>query len=217
MKHHLHPTLLLFAIALMALAGCEPEAPDSSSPGLLQYFADTTLTDTVHLAPDPSEGDSARKPGLGLLYSTLDSGLLSRMDFYPDSAGTEAFTHWASPLGEQTKACLLETQQHWFVFKYLLLYDEEKKKFNALIPVAQWYGGEGGQIRTESWLFDWNNEKPPKLLTRFSEHSLRLTEEGEAQDLYEDSVNLRAWEDGQFRNISLPDSSRWIEQYPVVW
>ncbi len=194
------------------LQSCRPE----EAPLLIKHFTTIELSDTLHIDSERTEEEETQPVPLSDFFSSLDSSLTGKMIYQPDTSDTELYSHWKAPVDDQFEAYLLEMRQHWFIFKYLLVYSKAEQQFTSLLPVAHFYGGEGGQIRTESWLLDWKNGQTAKILTRQSEHTLRMLEE-EVEDIYEERVMLQQWEQGQFQEMQVQDSSSWIEKFPVEW
>jgi len=192
--------------------------PVSIPPALLSYFTPVSPSDTLHFffENDPSPSNAKEIP-LPILYEALDSTLHREIGY--DSEGTEitAWAHNLFPIDEHYDAALLEIQEFWYEFKYLLLFSKASNQFTGIIPVNEFYGGDGGQIRSESWLFF---ENTPKLLTRFSEHYLDMSAVGaggDPKDLYAESVRLQEWQGSDFIDVPVRDSSRWIKDFVVKW
>jgi|GEM_PF-531028 len=202
----------VFLILTLQLQGCQSTEP----PALVEHFTTIELSDTLHIDSERTEEEETQPVPLSDFFSSLDSSLIGEMIYQPDTTDTELYSHWKAPVDDQFEAYLLEMRQHWFVFKYLLVYSKAEQQFTSLLPVAHFYGGEGGQIRTESWLLDWKNGQTAKILTRQSEHTLRMLEE-EVEDIYEERVMLQQWQQGQFQEMQVQDSSSWIEKFPIEW
>lgn len=214
-RKHWMPIRLLATVLIVPafyLNSCQPLDP----PVLIKHFTTIAPTDTLHISPDNVEGERVQPIPLADFFASLDSSLIEEMIYPPDTTEVELYGHWKAPINDQFEAYLMEVQQHWFVFKYLLVYSKAEQQFTSLLPVAHFYGGEGGQIRTESWLFDWKSKKTAKILTRESEHTLRMLED-EVKDTYEESVMLQQWQQGQFQKMQVQDSNAWIEKFPVEW
>ena len=190
---------------------------NQKKPAIAGYFQLLAPADTVLVTLEVPEERSWRQSiDPRLLLAELDSALLRRMIYPLDTFDTEAYGHWCMPVDVENEICLLEIRQSWYAFRYLLLLSEKEGRFTGLIPAAQFYGGDGSQIRTESRLFDWGKAEGPKMLLRQAYHTVRFTD-GEAADLYEESAQLFQWMGKGFREISLQDSGRWRKAYPVKW
>jgi hypothetical protein len=202
----------LLAITIFYFQSCQSNQP----PALVEHFTPITFSDTIHVSPDSVEQQQAENIPLSDFFAALDSSLLNQFIYPPDTLDMQVYGHWRLPIDETFDACLLEVQQSWFVFKYLLMYSNAAQQFTDLLLAAQFYGGEGGQVRIESWLFDWGDEDTPQILSRISEHALIMSE-GEMKDTYEESVELRQWQQGAFQEMPVQDSNRWIQAYPIEW
>ncbi|GJM35942.1 MAG: hypothetical protein DHS20C18_49430 [Saprospiraceae bacterium] len=186
-------------------------------PAIAEHFVLVTQpeSDTIRIAPGVDEDQQGHEISISDFYADLDTALLNRMTYPPDSTDMQAFGHWILPIDNNFDGYLLELRQNWFVFKYLLLFSKKDQKFTNLLPLAQFYGGDGGQIKMESWIFKQGNGGP-KMLTRTSEHAL-VMQDDEMEDTYDERVLLLEWKQGSFQEITIPDSSLLIETYPIKW
>lgn len=204
--------LFFFVVIIAAFSNCRSNKP----PALVEQFAPITHADTIYVSSYMEEDAQGQAILATKLYEALDAFLLDKMVYPLDSTDMEAFGQWTLPIDEQFDGFLLEIQQSWFVFKYLLIFSNEKKKFVDLIPLGQFYGGDGGQIRIESWIFQQSNDSYPNILVRTSEHSLLITDDG-FEDSYEDWVHLLQWNKSSFETTTVPDSNQLIQAYPMKW
>lgn len=202
----------VFLILTLQLQGCQSTEP----PALDKHFNPIELSDTLHINSERMEEGETQPIPQSDFFASLDSSLIGEMIYPPDTTEMELYSHWKAPINDRFEAYLLEVQEHWFVFKYLLVYSKAEQQFTSLVPAAHFYGGEGGQIRTESRLFDWKSKKTAKILTRESEHALQMLEEG-VKDTYEERVMIQQWQQGKFQEMQVPDSSAWIEKFPIEW
>ena len=204
--------LLFFVVITAAFSSCRSNKP----PALVEQFVPITYADTIYVSSYMEEDAPGQVIPATYLYEALDAQLLEKMVYPPDSTDMESFGHWTIPIDEKFDGCLLEVHQNWFVFKYLLIFSKDENKFVDLISLGQFYGGEGGQIRMESWLFKQGDNNYPRILVRTSEHSLRITED-DMEDTYEDWVHLLQWNQSSFETITVPDSNQLIQAYPMRW
>lgn len=181
-----------------------------------RYFNPAAITDTVYVNLDEASVGSVQPIPFSDFSGAVDASVLKSFVYPPDSSESRLFGHWQAPIDDHYHAYLLEIQQSWFKFKYLLVYSKGQQEFTSLVPVAYFYGGDGGQIRTESRLFGWENGRSPTLLVRSSEHALRMTDD-DVQDVYHESVTRLEWRSGRFQEVSVQDSSRWVRAYPIKW
>lgn len=220
MSNRIAKTLFLPLLAFLAIASCrtgEWHSETSETSALLAYFTPMTPADTLNLSlgnvPIPTE----QEVPVPVLYGALDSALFYQMGYMQDTAAMKALAHVLFPLDAEHDAALLELQEGWFAFKYLLLFDKRANQFTHVTPVCEFYGGDGGQIRSESWLFF---EDPPRLLTRFSERWLQMGTEGDPDDIQEkfhETAYLQEWLGVEWREVPVLDSSQWLRNLPVEW
>lgn len=212
-----------FIVLFLFSAGwsCHSGNRNSSPPhplALLSYFTSISSSDTIHFSfGNDSLSPEAQKIPLSVLYEALDTVLHSEIGYAPEGTEITALGHYLFPVDEYYDAALLEIQESWYEFKYLLLFSKTSNQFTDIIRVNEFYGGDGGQIRSESWLFF---ETAPKLLTRFSEHYLDMSEigtGGDPTDLYTESVRLQEWQNDYFVEVPVRDSSRWVKDFVVEW
>ena len=62
-------------------------------------------------------------------------------------------------LDENHLACIINGTESWFKNQSLLIFDKENKSFKDAMILSQFYGGDGGQIVTESWIYTENGKK----------------------------------------------------------
>ncbi|MBK7407984.1 MAG: hypothetical protein IPJ40_07830 [Saprospirales bacterium] len=127
---------------------------------------------------DEVEGDSIPPE---LLWAELDSALLAQVAYGPDLENLVVVGRGYWMQDSTHRACWMQVEQFWWKFQYALIYDTQKGIFTSLQPLAEFYGGEGGQIASVSWVFDRNGDGDPDILTRASEHFLEILnmDEGE--------------------------------------
>jgi hypothetical protein len=188
----------------------------SKTPVLVEHFSPVTLSDSIYVSSYIEEDAPGQIIPALQLYEALDSFLLAQMVYPPDSTDMKVFGHWTLPIDEKHDGFLLEIHQFWFVFKYLLIFSKDTQKFVDLLPLGQFYGGEGGQVRIESWIFQPSDNVSPNILVRTSEHRLQITDDG-LEDRYEDWVHRLQWNQGRFETITVPDSNQLIQAYPMEW
>lgn len=204
----------------LANTGCQPgdQGEDTSkASALLGYFTNFTPADTVHFLLDSAPMTAVQEVPVQALYSALDSVLFFQMGYMQDTAAMKALAHSRFPLDADHDAALLELREGWFAFKYLLIFNKSTGQFTRVTPVCEFYGGDGGQIRSESWLFF---KEPSQVLTRFSERWLQMgTEEDpdNVQEKFHETMRLQEWAGMEWQEVSVSDSSLWVKNFPVQW
>lgn len=205
--------LFLFA-GFFHLAACVHPAP----PPLWRYFHPIAAADTLVFEVEQEQGAA---PAVGdtipnsLFFSVLDSALLAEISHVADSATAVVLARGRFPLTDDVEACLVDIRQFWFQHQSLLLYDRRKQAFTSRVTVAEWYGGDGGQDLTGSWLVDHDGDGRRDLIRRDIQHTLRPTDDGDAIDETYESAMLLAWRQDRFVEQPLSDTMLIVKQYPI--
>lgn len=211
-KTQLNPRFCLLAMATCLIWGCgtgvKKETPAASDKLYAAFEASQSPRDTLHFFLP--ENPSGRPVSDSLLKICLDS---TQFEFLHFQTGDPHF--WADkkyPLSDDVEACLLHTNEFWFKKQTLLLYHKTKRTFFSAIEVASFYGGDGGQIAVESWLFHTNGT--PHLYVKNAEHWVTIKEEQEAPtEQVSETGNLLRWEAPAFKPRSTPDSTRLLQNF----
>lgn len=218
---------LFFGLAVWVFAACNstptPEtavgaaSPAFSSP-LLPYFPDLGPGDTLFVANDQSilYGDTIPNE---LLWAELDSVLLAQIAYGPDLGSLVAVARGYWPEDSLHRACLMQVEQYWWKFQYALIFDLDKDAFSGVQPLSEFYGGDGGQIATVSWVFDRDGDGDRDIVTRSSEHFLEMLnmDEGEVKEHTTEEVYLWDWNGSGFEPVSKVDSAALVRAFPVEW
>ncbi|MBK8558322.1 MAG: hypothetical protein IPL65_22490 [Lewinellaceae bacterium] len=176
----------LLPLFILFLLQCQsPPAPNG--PKLLSYFQITEAADTLHLElPQPGEMIQGDTIPNAVFFKELPANFLQEIDYLADANQALVLGLQRYHLDADNDVCLVDIQQFWFRNQSLLVYNHKKKSFTARITVAEWYGGDGGQILTGSWMFDYNDDGYKDLIIREIEHSSILDDDG---DLRENSTH----------------------------
>ncbi len=212
-----YPVLGLLAIVLV-INGCQTGQALLPPPQeLYAHFQSIPLADTMAVKRDTVMGDSGRGIPAQLFFAGLDSALINELIYEPDTFDFRCRAYWKIELDKHSDACLLGIQEGWFQFKYLLVYSSQTKRFEEIVPVAYLYGGEGGQVISESRIFDLDTQ--PTILILYLEHYLRWseTDPDEPEDINIRRVGLKQWSGEKFQEITVRDSNKWLQRYPLVW
>ena len=146
-----------------------------------------------------------------LLKAVLDSAQFESLHFGTGEARFSALGQF--PLEEGFSAGVVQTEEFWFGKQSLLVFDIEKQKCLSVVELSHFYGGDGGQTASESWLF--RGKSPLRLFVKTAEHGLTPPNDP-ADDLVEylrESGQLFLWEAKQFRPVPNPDSLLFLEQF----
>jgi len=201
----------------LACTGCQSQEKPMPTD-LLAYFRPTAAADTLLFEVEHAEGHTEAIGDTvpnALFFSILDSALRSEITYVADSAEAVVLALRRFPLNADVDACLVDIRQHWFQHQSLLLYDRRRRVFADRVTVAEWYGGEGGQVLTGSWLLDYNGDGQKDLVRREIQHALRFDADGEAQDVLHESALLLLWREGRFVEQPMSDTSLIVKQFPI--
>lgn len=206
---------LLAALAFLVLIGCRTQVLQPA-PVLLNYFTPTAAADTLRFEID--SGDEAPVPAdtipNSLFFTALPPAWLQEIDYLADSAQATVLGRQRFPLDDSTDICLVDIRQFWFKHLSVLLYDRQQQHFTARITVAEWYGGDGGQALTGSWLLDVDNDGDKDLLRREIDHTL-IPEGDSAREVFHESALLLAWKGGRFVEQPISDTALIVKQFPI--
>ena len=198
--------------ASVLLAACQRPL-HTHGPDIGPYFQPVRPGDTLHLE---IEGDSVTGTIIpnALFFQTVPPALLQEIDYLADSSQAVVFGSQYFPHDDSLTAYWVKIEQHWFQHHSLLLYNQRKKVFTDRITVAEWYGGEGGQVLTGSWLFDFDGDGKKDLVRREIERGFVPGGE-EPQEYSRESVSLLLWKNGQFKETPVPDTAAIIRRFPI--
>jgi len=208
---------LVFITFCFLLTNCQSPKPTSSQDPLLAFFPKAVQKDTLYV--EISDSEAPRPPGdsipNALFFSTIPSDLLQEIDYVADSTADLILGRAHFSLDDQTEAYWVEMRQFWFQHHSLLVYDKVRKVFTDRITLAEWYGGEGGQILIGSWLFDYDGDGKKDIVRRQIEHQLLMLEDGTVEDRFNESASLVLWQKGAFAEMPLKDTAATIQRYPI--
>lgn len=170
--------------------------------------------DTLKIGLDTIWVDTGRTISPLLFLAALDSNLLDEMIYPPEYMDFKVKAYWKIKLDAQTEFCLFGFEEHWFKFKYGLIYSRETKMFEEIMPVAYFYGGEGGQVVMESLLI--NNANSPTLFGGFYERNISLSDmDSDGMKVMEKrQMELKRWQHQEFVQVAVKDSSKWYSYLP---
>ena len=204
MRYILYLSCLLFAIA-----GCSTIKAKENHP-LLNCFFSTELSknDTLVLYAEQEEWDSSKVKELQdtFLLRYLSQPLFDQLNF---TGQGRYFAAQRFLLDEKTEACVVYTLDVWFKMTSLLLWNRQTKEVYGVVPgLAQYYGGESGQIYNYSWLFLHKNT--PHIYTKTLEHwwLLPTDDQEEATEKNSEENEFKQWNILKFDSIAMADSSR---------
>lgn len=205
-------------LALLSAVACR-QAVKIQEPALLSFFQTAPLSDTLRFevaedgANAPVSGDTIPN---SLFFTALPTGWLAEIDYIADSSQALVLAKQRFPLDDSTDACLTDIRQLWFQHQSLMLYDKHRQAFTTRVTVAEWYGGEGGQDLTGSWLTDYDGDGDKDLIRRLIQHSARPEGDTVREDFYE-SAEVFLWKNGQFVEETVRDTTAVVKRFPIRW
>ncbi len=203
----------IFITASLLLACQHP--PATKDPALLTYFPLLPPGDTLHLEiVTVIDTNTAQLIPSGLFFKEIPAALLEDIDYTTDPEQAQVYGRQQFPLADTITACWVEIRQYWFQHHLLLLYNKRKKAFTNRVMVAEWYGGEGGQILTGSWLFDYDGDGKKDIVHHEIQHTMIPGDE-EPLERIEESATLLLWKNGRFTETPLADTAAVVKRYPI--
>ena len=171
---------------------------------VLVYFKPLPATDTLHvevnLEPDSLvPGDTIPNR---LFFSEIPVAFLQEIDYLADSSTALVLGRSHFPLNDSIEAYWVEIRQYWFQHHALLLYDHRRKVFVDMVRLAEWYGGESGQILVGSWLFDYDGDGQKDVFRREIRHSM-IPLSDTVLERTEEMAELLRWDNGRFTEAIL--------------
>ncbi|MCB0634565.1 MAG: hypothetical protein R2824_29920 [Saprospiraceae bacterium] len=209
---------ITLAALLLTLFACRSGAKEpTAAQELYAMFESREAADTIHLTLDSVENGSYPKIAPKLFLEAIDSSLYEKMIYMADTFDFRAQVEWKIALDQDHDACLMRLFENWWQFKYLLVYSRSTSNFVDLVPVAYLFGGDGGQVVGEGWLYDL--ETRPTIVIPQQEHQLRwLDFDAEEPEIINTRyISLLQWVDGEFGVVPIQDTSQYIQIYPSVW
>lgn len=186
------------------------------SSGVVAYFSSSPVTDTLHVEISREEG--AAIPGdtipNRLFFTSLSPKFLKGIDYLADSAQALVLARQSFRIDDRFTACWVEIRQFWFQHHSLLLYDRHRKTFIDRITLAEWYGGESGQVLVGSRLFDFNGDGKKDILRHEIQHSMIATND-EPQEHLSEGITLLLWEKNRFREAPVVDTAMLIKRFGI--
>lgn len=201
----------------MLLSNCTPStpvtAPATPSEVLVELFpiADDTI-EVFHFYNNQDEIENPLPDSL--LKNALSEDIISEMEYGTGYAKYK--TNIQIPLDEKYAACIMDGAESWYRNQSLLIYDKSVKAFKDIMTVSQFYGGDGGQIVTESWIYTENNKR--YLYKIESSHAIMPTgDSDEIEEFLEQHGYLYIWNGGTFEKTAQEDSLALAKRFKMKW
>jgi hypothetical protein len=212
-------SIFIIGSLLLGLTAChsKKEPQHVAEPPLLAYFKPTPNADTLHL--EMPIGEEVEKPSdtisNALFFSSLDTAWLREIEHVTDPKEAMVYSKGRFALATGFDACLVEIHLNWFKHQSLLVYDNQRHAFTDRVTVAEWYGGEGGQVLTGSWLFDYDADRSKDLVQREIEHWMKMDDNGEPVETIVERASLLQLKEGKFTASALADSATLVKRFPI--
>lgn len=215
MMHYLVLFLIVTA-AVFGIAACQSSKP-APAHRLLPYFQLAQAGDTLRFLV-AKEGEKDTRPGdtipNSVFFTVLDSVLLHEINYIADSTEALVMGRQRFSINDTIDVCLVDIRQFWFQHQSLLLFDKNRQEVTGRVTVAEWYGGESGQILTGSWMLDYDHDGHKDLIRREIGHCLMLRENDVLDTTYETAGLLR-WNGSRFAENPMADTALLVKQFPI--
>ena len=206
---------IFFYFAIILLAACHLPV-SSKDPAIFTHFRPLRPTDTLHIeiAADTDSVVGGDTIPNALFFTTIPPNLLQEIDYLADSSQALVLGRQYFSLNDGLVAYWVEIRQFWFQHHSLFLYNKRKKTFTNRITLAEWYGGDGGQVLIGSWLFDLDGDGKKDIVRREIQHSM-VFEGEEPQEHIEESAAVLLWKNGNFVDAPVQDTAAMIRRFPI--
>ncbi len=205
-----HLLIIATALLLLGFACSRPVSTQNALDQLLTHFpAQADWPDTLHCFLEESPKGTAISDSL--LKTVLDSTQFENLHFGTGDAEFIALEQF--PFAKGLRAALLHTKEFWFGKQSLLVFDPKQQKCITVVELSHFYGGDGGQTATESWLF--RDQASQKLFVKNAEHGLTPSDNptAEPQEYVLEQGQLYQWNETQFQRLDNPDSAAYMRRF----
>lgn len=211
---------IVYLFLMFCIVGCNNKASEnttveetSAQEYLLNAFP------TVKMVEGPLhfyniEDDIEESLGDSIVEKALSESLLEKIGFQTGDTKYETIMQYS--LGDNYTACILNANESWYKQQSLLLYNNSKKVFEDVVSLSQFYGGDGGQIVIESWLYTEGEEY--FLYQKESSHAMVLVDtSSEPEEFLSESSSLYKWKGNSFESIGMKDSVALAKRFELSW
>ncbi|MFN7119902.1 MAG: hypothetical protein ACK4TA_24115 [Saprospiraceae bacterium] len=212
----------LYFLGLMGLllVNCTPRPAKQNT--FADFFPTLSSQDTLVFAVEAGAGTEASLASADTIatdtfYRYVPDSLRASIAHILDGGDPVIVALGRFDLDAQYEGLGVDIKAFWFRNQSLLVFDKQQQQVVGLLPIAEFYGGDGGQILRASWLIA-APDKEKMLLMRESQHALRIDENTqEMNDTYAEAVARYVWQNGRFAEQSVADSTALIQAFPVKW
>jgi hypothetical protein len=204
--------MLMAAGAIVHHAACvRAKVPYTTKvPVLAQVPHLPTWPDTMHFYLNPSQ-EGVLLPD-SLLQLVLTAEQHAQLHF--DTGEAQFWAQQQFTFVDGWQAYLVQTEEFWFKKLNLLLFKPNGEKCAAVVTLAHFYGGDGGQTASESWLM--RDKTAPLLFIKNAEHRLNIPDGADTpvEHLHE-LGQFYQWKKRRFQPVPRPDVSQWLSKFPM--
>jgi hypothetical protein len=209
---------IILGICLLAIAcnSQEEATPETKGvPGtqvLLNYFPEKTLgSDTLAFFVN-ADAEFEKSEAFDMLLERVLPDTVFELVVFGVEEYAKHQPQFRFALDNKYDACILSSTEHWYFQTSMLLYNKETGYFTDMEVLAQFYGGDGGQIATESWV--WGKQ----LYRKEAFRSISFDEE--VDDVMEKTGEVAAmntWTPKGYVGEPFVDSLALSEQFKMQW
>jgi len=181
---------------------------------LLAFFKNIPTPDTLRIEVDDEDIEVKDTIPNRVFFSNIPTALLQPIDHLADSSSSVVISRQKFTLDGNMAAYWVEIRMAWYHHHSLFLYDKSKQRFTDRITVAEFFGGDGSQILTGSWLFDFNGDGKKDIVRRDIQHSM-VPKDDEPLELIYESASLLLWKNGRFEDAPFQDTAAMVRRFPI--
>lgn len=160
------------------------------------------------------EDDIEKSLADSIVENGLPESLFGKIGFQTGDVKYEAMMQF--PLDENHIGCVLNINESWYKQQSLLVFDKSQRTFEKVINLSQFYGGDGGQIVIESWLY--KNKEQHYLYQKESSHAMIMTETSdEPEEFLSENSSLSLWNANDFEKMEMTDSVAMSKTFALSW
>ena len=206
-------------LAITILTNCdsfEKNQPKSPTPAksISDYFqliepADTFLFE-INETEEKQWADTLPN---GLFFSKMETQLMNGIEYFDNTGKLTVIGRTRFSFGNNLDAYLVDLRQNWYRHLSLFIFDPQKEQFVHRETVAEFYGGDGGQILTGSWLVGPHEDGARDLIRQEVEHWI-IIDEDDTRDTLTKRATLLTWEGNNFLEKK-ENSEALVKQFPI--